>query len=1035
MDHLEAQRINMKQYQSERMMKAVSLFIEGKSSLRQWWLQFGHRSQTSTRKRVRHGAASVLEKQADIEFGVQEDIEPYSRREMFESYNDNLSRSPSSSTISHLNQKGDGRPAVPPRDSTFSTSETTVGTLRSAILSDRPRTASVTTADETVGSSDNIRHSSVTFDMPSEDGAIVSEELQETLLNKDLKAVLSRASNLIREAGSMDGVLFLDASISSFGGASEKDVMEQKAPSGFRIEDATTSDEDAFRKTSDTDGSTNNRLEEMKSPSESCCSVLGFSTRQRSSLKGHTPRMEHHNFPERILRTLLKRYPHGKVFNFEDDASFSSSDTENAYIGGDDGPKRHTGSETNESRRKITREAEAAALLTALPGARSIFFYPLWDVSRERWYAGSLVWTTSPTRTLCPVEDLTYLAAFGNSIMAEVARLSALVITQMKTDFISSISHELRSPLHGVLASVEFLQDTILTEIQEDMVNNIDFSKVNKKVKTKAKMSRKKTGNKRLSFQDNENIVGALNDTKSSSDLSVLTEEVVESVWVGRAMFSKHDSQPVELSVSVIVDIEKRANWNFDIDAGAWRRILLNLFGNAAKYTQRGFIKISLAVQEDGVLKGRRARSTLILKVKDSGKGISQDFLKSSLFKPFTQEDSLAAGTGLGLSIVRHIIQDLGGEINFVSEQGVGTEATVQLPLLTTPPVKSIASDVVEEVKAVTQGKQFHLEGFDRYPDLSQPATGMLSRADEAAMISKSSIHFIATKWFGMRATFAADSQSDVVFLLESDSDSLQKQLKAHQAAGVSTTVVLSNNYSKHSTWASTACGVFQILHVHQPYGPHKLARAFQHSFMLPNPLSKSANSTDVQNLNPAQPLIIQPQPTSEPISDILPQAGSPASKRGVLDQVTSIDTTVIRPTEGGMRVLLVEDNEINMKLLVAYMRKLKLSHTTAINGLEALDTYKEAAGAFHVIFMDISMPVMDGIQSTRHIRQYERENALEPVALIALTGAANPTTRQEAFTSGVDLYLTKPIAMKSLKSMLEHLGRDGRDGLGNTAT
>lgn len=79
-------------------------------------------------------------------------------------------------------------------------------------------------------------------------------------------------------------------------------------------------------------------------------------------------------------------------------------------------------------------------------------------------------------------------------------------------------------------------------------------------------------------------------------------------------------------------------------------------------------------------------------------------------------------------------------------------------------------------------------------------------------------------------------------------------------------------------------------------------------------------------------------------------------------------------------------------------------------------------------------MPIMDGIQSTRHIRHYERENSLTPVALIALTGAANPTTRQEAFASGVDLYLTKPIAMKSLKSMLEDLGREGREGFGVAA-
>lgn len=134
-----------------------------------------------------------------------------------------------------------------------------------------------------------------------------------------------------------------------------------------------------------------------------------------------------------------------------------------------------------------------------------------------------------------------------------------------------------------------------------------------------------------------------------------------------------------------------------------------------------------------------------------------------------------------------------------------------------------------------------------------------------------------------------------------------------------------------------------------------------------------------------------------------------------------------------GMRVLLVEDNEINLKLLVAYMRKLKLDHKTAVNGLEAVNAYKEAHHAaqhFNVIFMDISMPVMSGIESTQHIRRFEREHGLEPVALIALTGAANPNTRQEAFSSGVDLFLTKPVPMKSLKVMLDELKANGRSGM-----
>lgn len=78
----------------------------------------------------------------------------------------------------------------------------------------------------------------------------------------------------------------------------------------------------------------------------------------------------------------------------------------------------------------------------------------------------------------------------------------------------------------------------------------------------------------------------------------------------------------------------------------------------------------------------------------------------------------------------------------------------------------------------------------------------------------------------------------------------------------------------------------------------------------------------------------------------------------------------------------------------------------------------------------DISMPIMSGIESTRHIRRFERERDLEPVALIALTGAANPNTRQEAFSSGVDLFLTKPVPMKSLKIMLDDLKTGGRKSL-----
>jgi hypothetical protein len=396
MDHLEAQRNNRKQYRSERMVKAIGLFIEGKSTLREWWLQGGHKSQkTAVRKRVKDDGAS-LEGQADREFGVQDPVERSSLQGM-ENFSEHehrpsLSRSPSSSTISNIHHQGDGRPTMPSRDSMFSTSDTTT---RSAVFSQISAPESVTTVETTeAANTEHVRHTSVAFDMPPENvSADASKELQEALLTKDIKAVFSRASNLIREASGVDGSIFFDASVGSFGAASEADVMEQKAPGNFHIDETmTTSDDDLARRSSDTDNAAKQTTESYQS--ENYCSVLGFSTRKRSSLKGHSPSPEHQSFPNKVLRTIFKRYPHGKVFNFEEDGSFSSSDTDNAYLGGGnepEGPRRSPQSEAIKRRKRISREAEAEALLKALPGARSIFWFPLWDSSREKWYAGSLV--------------------------------------------------------------------------------------------------------------------------------------------------------------------------------------------------------------------------------------------------------------------------------------------------------------------------------------------------------------------------------------------------------------------------------------------------------------------------------------------------------------------------------------------------------------------------------------------------------------------------------------------------------------------
>ncbi|KAH7360818.1 putative sensor protein gacS [Rhexocercosporidium sp. MPI-PUGE-AT-0058] len=921
MDYLEAGRVKRQQYRAERMIKAIGLFIEGKATLREWWLETGHKYQhASLKKRARD--STPLDRQADIEFGVQETTDYFSRNGLdgLSNYRSVLSKSPST----------DGSSQVTRRDTLASTVDTTPSTLVSKSYQDR--NSSVTTFDDTVTdpTPDPEKHNSVQFDLPPEPvRPDESKDLQNAVLSSDVKGVFARASNLIREAIGVEGVIYYDASVGSFGGSSNKEVMNEKAPGAFHSDQlidnmVTTSEDDYARQSSGTDADYKLGTSTPDVPTDKFCNVLGF------------------------------------------------------------------------------------------------------------------------------IEDITYLAAFGNSTMAEIARLSAQVLSKMKTDFISSISHELRSPLHGVLASVEFLQDTQMTEIQADMVNNIhasgkvlldtinhvlDFSKVNRKTKNKKRMPKRKL--KKLGRRESVD-----DGSEEKADICILSEEVIESIYAGQGVSKKalglaghrrHASVGnSDAAVTVIVDIQWRPNWTFEIDAGAWRRIIMNLFSNSMKYTKAGFVNITIEVEEDVASHSKKSRANLVLKIKDSGKGISQEFLKHQLYKPFTQEDNLATGAGLGLSIVKAIIQDLGGRIEFQSEPGCGTEATVRIPLTERLP-KPDSLKVVNEVKEHVQGLKFRLESFDRYPDITETPTGILSAEFEAAMMLKSTVQDTLVDWFGMEDASSSTpeaSVADVVVVMESGmgEKSLDEILQAH--------------YDAHPK-------------KDEKYGPHKIGKILHQAFcMTSNGLLLEASITSPSQSEPVTPIvaavpelpIISP-PTSATLDfahrpalkevqiqvkehsaiehDTSTQVISPGQENG--QQIPSTNGTTAPEAEKGLRVLLVEDNEINLKLLIATMRKLKLDHATAVNGLEAFNSYKDCDGKFDVIFMDISMPIMSGIESTRHIRRFEKENGLQPVALIALTGAANPNTRQEAFSSGVDLFLTKPVPMKALRGMLDDFKREGR--------
>lgn len=139
----------------------------------------------------------------------------------------------------------------------------------------------------------------------------------------------------------------------------------------------------------------------------------------------------------------------------------------------------------------------------------------------------------------------------------------------------------------------------------------------------------------------------------------------------------------------------------------------MNLFGNALKYTDHGFIQVKLAA-EPLPAKNRPGKSRVTLTVTDSGRGMSKEYLDSQLFQPFAQENSLTPGTGLGLSIVKQIVESMGGEIDVQSEKDHGTQITVAMALTHAPAsLDSLEQSIIASTSRKTSGLKIGFVGFD----------------------------------------------------------------------------------------------------------------------------------------------------------------------------------------------------------------------------------------------------------------------------------------------------------------------------------
>ncbi|PYH87958.1 hypothetical protein BO71DRAFT_339888 [Aspergillus ellipticus CBS 707.79] len=816
-------------------------------------------------------------------------------------------------------------------------------------------------------------------------------------ISEKTSLLFSRASALLQDCLDLDGVLFVDASRSN----SRRQVGST----------ASVRDWDSLSR--DSDSGIAHRSPSISSYggwSEKLCEPIGFASSEHA-LESSTS-MFRSGLTEGLLHDMFTAFPHGEVLN----------------------PHQMSGSSApgllHQRRQSLQSEYSLhhsinARLACNFPEAKSLVFLPLWNWNRSRWLAGTLIWTCDDHRQLGQ-DDLAFLKTFGDSIVSGFCQIDWTATEKSKSDLLSSVSHELRSPLHGMLASTELLQTTPLEPAQQDMVTMVET----------CGLTLLDTMNHLLEFTKINNLThphkkggtngDSLDNLMTDFDLDELVEEVTDALYSGHRSLinaakiagrylpsgpgvgSRPAGTPPQSSpddLSVIIRVEDLDSWHLQSLSGAWRRIVMNILGNAFKFTRCGFIEISLAKKVER--NGETKKTVAHLSITDTGCGISPEFLEHRLFQPFAQESILTEGVGLGLSVVKQLVTYLGGDVEIKSDVGVGTSVDVYIPVEFVAG-NSTWTDGVPGSRVMTR---VSLIGLNAYADLKEAPTGLLSTEAKRKLALRSALSNVLLSRPGWMVSFAdhLEKASGDIGVIE---ESTLKKLSNAGPIDVKYKSILVIGEQGISLPGDVAIKGADVFYVPQPIGPRKVMQALQR-ITESQPAPGSCEDDPILGPLPGVPL------RGRSLSDAFALAKGSESPPVVRENVSEFAPMPPEPTGNNLHVLIVDDNDINIKILATFMRKIGCSYETATNGLAALETYKESTRPFDYILMDISMPIMDGIASSGKIREYEEQQSLPRAAIMAVTGVASSEMQQQAFAAGIDDYLVKPLSLHDLKRIM----------------
>ena len=519
----------------------------------------------------------------------------------------------------------------------------------------------------------------------------------------------------------------------------------------------------------------------------------------------------------------------------------------------------------------------------------------------------------------------------------EAARDKALEASQLKSRFLANVSHEIRTPLNGMLGMLSLLLDSGLQADQQDyahtaygsgellltLINELlDFSKVE---------------------------AGKLELDAVAYDFREVVHDVVH-------LF---DEKAASRSLDVAVLVAPEVPPSVIGDPSRVRQVVINLVGNAMKFTEKGEIEIQLSVDA-----ARNKQVMLRFSIRDTGVGIPQEH-RARIFESFTQVDGSTTrkygGTGLGLAISRQLVELMGGKIGVESTPGVGSTFWFCIPQCKVDAVHALADNTMslEQLHVVlvgdNKGQFLHIKRHLQALNINFDIVAHVSNLIEVLRGQKHRVDVVL-----MDAVCLEEGGLKIVRAIKQDPHLATCRMVCMASGGLR--------------------------------GQAREAREAGLSAYITKPMNQER--------------------VRETLVAVM---RAPADQQGL---VTRFDLPRHgEPIRG--TALVVEDNAVNQKVAVKILSKLGVHADVAVNGRAGVDAVRQHHYDF--VLMDCLMPVMDGFQATRAIRVLEAADSdPQHVPIIAMTANAQAEDKQKCLAAGMDDFVSKPVSLDTVREIVE---------------